>query len=186
MDQAQFLRECGKSYPEAMAALAHFRELVQQECKTIVARRIEEFCRTLSVSRRDLRILAYAEPDLPVAVLPDNLYLGCQAKRSENLYLTFYLYWDLKPEEDSASVGVGISIWIADAKKRRDLAAELMRHGDDAAFRDDDFVVEGHEFWTGMREAEIPQLGDKLDALCGYTIKFLSSLWGIEKYFRTQ
>lgn len=81
---------------------------------------------------------------------------------------------------------MGILIWLADAKKRRNFEAELTRHADDAASRDDDFLVDGREFSMEMREAEIPKLGEKLDALCGYTIKFLSSLKGIEKYFQTR
>jgi hypothetical protein len=35
-----------------------------------------------------------------------------------------------------------------------------------------------------MKEGDLPQLADKLNALAEYTIRFLKSIKGLEKYFQ--
>jgi len=183
-DQEQFLLECGKSYPEAMVALGYFRQLVQQQCKPVVEKRLKELCEVLNVSRQSLsRPFAYAEPDRPVSTPSEYLSVGWQAKRAENLYLQFYLSWVPKPEDDSGPLGVAITIWVKDNGKREALAAELLRHREDVAFKDEPWEtrLNGREFWLTMKEDDLPQLADKLNALAEYTIRFLKSIKGIPR-----
>ena len=178
-DQEQFLLECGKSYPEAMVALGYFRQLVQQQCKPVVEERLKELSESLNVSRQSLKLIEYAEPDRPVSTLSEYLSVGWQAKRAENLYLQFYLCWVPKPEDDLGPLRVGISIWVKDNRKREALAAELERHDGDVAFKDEPWVLKGRTFWLTMKEGDLPQLADKLNALAEYTIRFLKSIKGI-------
>lgn len=184
MNQEQFFDECGRSYPEAMAALGYFRELVQQRCKTAVEKHLKELSDALGVSHQSLRLMAYAEPDRPTASASEFLNVGWQAKRAENLYLYFYLSWVPKPEDDSGPLGVGITIWVKDAEKRNALAKELDQHSEDAAFKGEPWYLGGRSFWLAIEEGELPQVALKLDALAGYAIRFLKSLKGIEDYFR--
>jgi hypothetical protein len=175
MNQEQFLFECGKSYPEAMVALGYFRQLVQQQCKPVVEKRLEELSEVLNVSRQSLRLIEYAEPDRLLSTPSEYLSVGWQAKRAENLYLYFYLSWVRKPEDDSGPLGVAITIWVRDNGKREALAAELHRHREDVAFKDEPWVLKGRTFWLTMKEGDLPQLADKLNALAEYTIRFLKS-----------
>jgi hypothetical protein len=188
MNQQQFLLECGKSYPDAMAALAYFRQLVQQRCKPVVDQRLQEIGEILGVPRQDLKLLEHANPDKPAAAVPDQVELGWKAKRAENLYLYFYLYWLREPEEDSAPLGVAITIWIKDGNKRDALAAKLDQLSDDSSFDGEPWTYSFYsdiiEFWMDLKEDELPQVGDKLDQLFGYTVRFLKALKGIANYFR--
>jgi len=182
MNQEQFLSECGKSYPEAMVALGYFRQLVQQQCKPVVEKRLKELSEVLNVSRQSLsRPIEYAEPDRPVSTPSEYLNVGWQAKRADNLYLYFYLSWVRKPEDDSGPMGVAITIWVKDNGKREALAAELLRHREDVAFKDEPWEskLHGREFWLTMKEDDLPQLAEKLNALAEYTIRFLKSIKGI-------
>jgi hypothetical protein len=184
MNQEQFLCECGKSYPEAMAALGHFRQLIQQRCKAVVEKRLKELGDVLGVSHRSLRLIKYADPDRPVSTPSEYLNVGWQAKRAEDLIFYFYLSWVPKPEDDSEPLGVGISLWVKDDGKRQALANELDRHSEDVAFKDEPWYLGGRDFSLEMKEGEIPQVADKLNALADYAIRFLKSLKGIENYFR--
>jgi hypothetical protein len=182
MNQEQFLSECGKSYPEAMVALGYFRQLVQQQCKPVVEKRLKELSEVLNVSHQSLsRPYEYAEPDRPVSTPSEYLNVGWQAKRADNLYLYFYLSWVRKPEDDSGPMGVAITIWVKDNGKREALAAELLRHCEDVAFKDEPWEskLNGREFWLTMKEDDLPQLAEKLNALAEYTIRFLKSIKGI-------
>jgi hypothetical protein len=116
MDQEQFLSECGKSYPEAFAALAYFRQSIQQRCKPVVQKRIQEFANVLGIPVKELRVIGYAEPDKLGAAVSDVIYLGVQAKPSEELYLYFCLRWNRKP--DVTPLRLVISIWPNNAQKR--------------------------------------------------------------------
>ena len=181
-DQEQFLVECGKSYPEAMVALGYFRQLVQEQCKLVVEKRLKEFCEALNVSRESLsEPSTYSEPYELVSAPREYFSVGCRAKRSENLYLEFYLSWVPKPEDDLGPLGVGISIWVSDKGKREALAAELDQRDENVAFKDEPWVLKGRTFWLTMKEGDLPQLADKLNALSEYTIGFLKSIKGIEK-----
>ena len=142
-DQEQFLPECGKSYPEAMVALGYFRQLVQRQCKPVVEKRLKELSEVLNVSHQSLRLIPYAEPDKLVSTLSEYFSVGWQAKRAENLYLQFYLSWVRKPEDDSGPLGVAITIWVSDNRKCEALAAELDRHDEDVAFKDEPWVIKG-------------------------------------------
>jgi hypothetical protein len=184
VSQEEFLRECGKSYPEAMSALAYFRQAIQQQCKAVVQQRIDGFAEILGVSPWNLKLTEYAEPDNPKLTAWDETNLGWQAKRSDDLYLYFYLCWTRQPDKDVAPLSVRISIWIKDREKREGLAALLDRHSDDPAFKDQPWYVDERHFWMSIQEHEIPRVADKLDALCDYTIRFLKPLEGIENYFR--
>ena len=93
MNQEQFLSECGESYPEAMAALGYFRQLVQQRCKAVVAKRLKELSDLLGVAHRSLKLIKYADPDRPISTPSEYLNVGWQAKRAEDLYFYFYLSW---------------------------------------------------------------------------------------------
>jgi hypothetical protein len=62
MNEQQFLRECGKPYPEAIAAMAHFRQLVQQQFDPVARKRTKELGKILSVSYDDLIWKEYAYP----------------------------------------------------------------------------------------------------------------------------
>lgn len=183
MNQDQFLRECGKSYPEAMAALGYFRTSILQQCKPVVQKRIREFAEILGVSAQDLKLTEYIEPDRPLPTVPDKISLGWQAKRSEDLYLYFYLCWTRETVEDSDPLSIVIAIWIKDRKKREELAAKLAQLKEGSPFRDEPWLVTDRRFRMHMQEGEIPQVGDKLDALLAYTFIFLKSLKGIEDYF---
>jgi hypothetical protein len=181
-EQEQFLLECGKSYPEAMVALGYFRQLVQRQCKPVVEKRLKEVCEVLNVSRQSLSRpypSEYVDPDRPVSTPSEYLSVGWQAKRADNLYLYFYLSWVRKPEDDSGPLGVAITIWVSDKGKREALAAELHRYREDVAFKDEPWVLKGRTFWLTMKEGDLPQLADKLNALAEYTIRFLESIKGI-------
>jgi hypothetical protein len=102
MNQEQFLRECGKSYPEAMAALAYFRRSVQQQCIPVVQKYLKEFAEVLGVAHKDLKLTEYADPDRPTPAFSGVFSLGWQAKRSDDLYLYFFLCWVGKPDENAA------------------------------------------------------------------------------------
>jgi hypothetical protein len=184
MNQKQFLSECGKSYPEVIAAMAYFRQSIQQQCKPVVQKRIPEFAEVLGIPVKALKIMEYAQPDKLGAAVSDEICLGLQAKRSDDLFLYFYLNWSRKPDEYWSPLSIVISIWLKDGQKREKLAAELERHGEDAAFKDAPWMLGDRHFWLNMKEGEIPQVGDKLDALFGHTIGFLKSLKGIKDYFR--
>ena len=182
MNQERFLIECGKSYPEAMVALGYFRQLVQQQCKPVVEKRLKELSEVLNVSHQSLsRPYEYAEPDRPVSTPSEYLNVGWQAKRADNLYLYFCLSWVRKPEDDSGPMGVAITIWVKDNGKREALAAELLRHREDVAFKDEPWEskLKGRGFWLTMKEDDLPQLADKLNALAEYTIRFFKSIEGI-------
>ena len=178
MNQEQFLFECGKSYPEAMVALGYFRQLVQRQCKPVAKKHLKELSEVLNVSQ-SLRLIPYAEPDKLVSTLPEYFNVGWQAKRAENLYLQFYLSWVRKPEDDSGPLGVAINIWVSDNRKCEALAAELDRDDEDVAFKDEPWALKGRTFWLTMKEGDLPQLADKLNALAEYTIRFLKSIKGI-------
>ena len=184
-DQEQFLLECGKSYPEAMVALGYFRQLVHKQCKPVVEKRLKELSEVLNVSHQSLKLIEYVYPDGPVSTPSEYLDVGWQAKRADNLYLYFYLSWVPKPEDDSGPLGVAITIWVKDKGKREALAAELYRHREDVAFKDEPWesTLNGREFWLPMKEDDLPQMADKLNALAEYTIRFLKSIKGVEKYF---
>jgi len=181
MNQELFLSECGKSYPEAMVALGYFRQLVRQRCKPVVEKRLKELSDVLNVSRQSLKLIPYAEPDQLVSTLLEYFNVGWQAKRAENLYLQFYLSWVRKPEDDSGPLGVAITIWVSDNRKCEELAAELLRHREDVAFKDEPWEskLNGRKFWLTIKEDDLPQLADKLNALAEYTIRFLKSIKGI-------
>lgn len=188
MNQQEFLQECGESYPEAMAALGFYRQLVQRDCETVSKKRIQELCDVLGVSLQDLKWLEYAKPDKPSFVIPDEVALGCLAKRSENLYLYFCLSWPSEPDEDCTPVGIVIDIWIKDRKKRESLTAKQDQLVEDPAFADEPWLYESGadciNFWMDLNEGELPQIDEKLDQLFTYTINFLKSLKGIATYFR--
>jgi|SRR5579863_919296 len=156
MNQEQFLCECGKSYPEAMAALGYFRQLVQKQCKAVVEKRLKELSDVLSVSHKSLKLIEYAEPDRPVSTPSEHLNVGWQAKRADNLYLYFYLYWVPTPEDASEPLGVGITFWVKDGRKREALATELDRHSEDVAFEDEPWILDGRNFSLAMKEGELP------------------------------
>ncbi len=180
-DQEQFLLECGKSYPEAMVALGYFRQLVQQQCKPVVEKRLKELSEVLNVSHQSLKLIKYAEPDQLASTLSEYFSVGWQAKRAENLYLQFYLSWVRKPEDDSGPLGVAITIWVSDNRKCEALAAELYRHREDVAFKDEPWEsnLSGRKFWLTIKEGDLPQMADKLNALAEHTIRFLKSIKGI-------
>lgn len=190
MEQQQFLRECGRSYPYVMAAVAYFRQLVQKQYKEVVQRRIEEFAEVIGLSRKDLKLTEYLYPAKPTPISSEPIYLGLQAKRQEDLYLYFYSYWSPEPEEDSAPQGVGIDIWIKNASKRKELVAKFDQHSEDTAFRNEPWKcgqlpnVESYSVWMEMKDGDFPQFDEKLDKLFDYTIKFLKSVKGIENYFK--
>jgi hypothetical protein len=187
MNQQQFLRECGKSYPEAVAALGYFRQLVRQQCERVVQKRIKDLGKVIGVSPQDLKITEYSDPDWLDSAVADQVSLGLQARRSESLYLYFYLYWLHEPEEGSAPLGVAIDIWI-NRSKREALDRKLDQHCEAPAFKGEpwNYSAVGNilEFWLDIKESDLPRFGDKLDALCGYTIRFLKSVKGIASYFR--
>ena len=188
MNQQQFLQECGKSYPDAMAALGFFRQLVQQRFKAVVQAHITELAEVLGIPRQDLKLLAYANPDKPAMAVSEEVCLGCQAKRSENLDLYFCLYWNREPDEDSAPLGVVISVWIKDRNKREALAAKLDQFADIPPFDGEPWFYgdesDDIEFYMSVKEDDLPRADDKLKELCDYTIKFLKSLKGIAHYFQ--
>jgi hypothetical protein len=190
MEQQQFLRECGKSYPEVWAALAYFRQLVQRQCETVVQKRIKEFCNVLAVSDKHLELKEYAYPDSPVPARLDHLKcLGWTARPSDNLHIYSYMYWDPKPEEGSTPLGVGIEIWIKNGSKRKQLAAQLDQHCENPAFRNDKRWYCGqngqsYAFWMEMTESDLPQFEQKLDQNFDRIIGFLKSVKGIASYFK--
>ena len=92
MNQKEFISQCAKTYPEVMAALAYFRQSIQQECKPVIQKRINEFAGVLGVPHEDLKLSEYAWPDKPALAHNDEFELGWQAKRADNLYLYFYMY----------------------------------------------------------------------------------------------
>jgi hypothetical protein len=184
MNQQLFLSECGKSYPEVIAALAYFRQSIYQQCKPVVQKRIKEFAKALGVPHEKLKLSEYAWPDSYVPTDLTEMGLGWKARRSQDLCLFFYLCWDLNPES-SVPLSVVISFWIKDSMKLEKLEGELDQHRNDAGFKDEPWkLYGGRQFWMALQESEIPQVGDKLDVLFGHTIRFLKSLEGIKDYFR--
>jgi hypothetical protein len=188
MNQQQFLQECGKSYPEAMAALGFFRQSVLQSCKTVIHKRISDLGEVLCISDQDLKLLEHARPDKPMSAVPDQVELGWKAKRSEDLYLYFYLCWLREPDEGYAPIGVAIAIYIKDRNKRENLAAKLDQLSEHPPFDGEPWLYSSDsdviEFWMEVKEDELPQVGDKLDQLFVYTTEFLKALKGIGKHFR--
>jgi hypothetical protein len=187
MNQQQFLQECGKSYPEALAALGYFRQLVLQRCNTVVQKRIQELGEVLGVPHQELKLLEYARPDRIVSDVPDEVILGWRAKRLENFHLYFYLSWR-QPDEDYAPIGIVIGIWIKDRNKQEGLGAKLDRLSEDPAFASEPWLYYSYpnfsEFWMNVKEDELQQVDEKLDQLFGYTIGCLKSLTGIANYFQ--
>jgi len=184
MNQQQFIRECGKSYPEAMAALGYFRQLVQQQCDPVVQKRIKELGKVIGVPHEDLRVTEYTNPDRPGPTIAEQVSLGLLARRSENLYLYFYLYWFREPDEYWTPLGVAIDIWIKDQSKRKALDAKINQRIYAPAFQSEPWEYVDLEFWLAVKDSELPRAGDKLDELFGYTIGFLKSIKGIASYFR--
>src|SRR5262249_35754051 len=134
-----------------------------------------------------LKLTEYADPDRLVPTNADPICLGLQARRSENLYFYFYLYWLREPESNSAPLGVVIDIWI-NHTKQEELAAKLDQHCEDTPFASElwEYCRDGDtlDFSLAIKESELPRVGDKLDTLFGYTIRFLKSVKGIASYFR--
>lgn len=182
MNQEQFLRECGKTYPEAIAAIAYFRESVQQKCRPVIDKRISELAKVLGVAGADLKLIRYAAPDSPTSVIRSPLNLGWQAKRSDNLSLYFYLCWDREPDDYSAPLAVAISIWVKDGKKQKALVAEMDQQAENAAFKNQPWLIGEGALWMNLKEGDIPHVGDNLNRLLEYTVKFLKSVKGITKY----
>ncbi|MCX6624328.1 MAG: hypothetical protein NTY38_25350 [Acidobacteria bacterium] len=185
MNEQQFLLECGKSYPDAMAALGYFRQLVQRQCEAVVRKRTQELCEVLGISSQDLKLQEHASPDKLSPAVQDVVELGWKARRAENLWLRFYLYWQREPDEGSEPLGVGICVWIRDRNKLKALGAKLDQHVEDPRFGVEPWDYVSDMFFSlDMKEAELPQVDEKLDELFGYTIRFLKSLDGIASYFQ--
>jgi hypothetical protein len=110
-----------------MAALGHFRQLVQEQCKPVVQNGIIELGKVLGVSPDDLKQTQYADPEKLVPTTGGETNLGWQAKRSENLYIHFLVCWDSEPKAE-VPLSVGIDLWIKDRKKRDGLQAKLDQH----------------------------------------------------------
>jgi hypothetical protein len=183
MNQEQFLHECSKTYPEAMAALGYFRQLIQEQCKTVVEKRLGEFAKAIGIAQ-DLKLVEYAAPDRPVPNALNATDLGWQARPSDELYLYFYLRWTRPPDDDSARMSVVIAIWLKDRGKRELLARDMNRHSEDIALKDEHCRQANRHFSADLQEDETPQVGERLNTLLDYTIKFLKSLPDIEGHFQ--
>jgi hypothetical protein len=61
---------------------------------------------------------------------------GLPAVNQNALRLEVRFVWLPEPDDDSGPLGVGVSFWVKDGGKRKALAAELDRHGEDVAFKD--------------------------------------------------
>jgi hypothetical protein len=178
MSEEQFLRECGKSYPEAMAALAHFRQVVLKQCEPVVRDGIRELGKVLGVPADSLKLTKYADPEKLVPNNETQYELGWIAKRSENLEICFYVYWY------SEQLGVAIHFWIKDSGKQEGLKAKLSQHIDDPKVQNEPWNIDDTEFYLEMKEGDLPRVADKLRILLDYTIKYLRSLGPIKPDFR--
>jgi len=181
VNQQDFMRECGKSYLDVLAALGYFRTGVQERCDHVVDKHIPALAGVLGVKADDLKWSPYDKP------VVESASLGWQAKRQEDLYLYFTVAWDSEPDDGELPLNVCVDFWLKDKMKASELAARLDDLCDQPPFADQPwkFAADGRllSFWIGLEESEFLRFDEKLDQLLAFIIPFLKSVKNIQRYF---
>jgi hypothetical protein len=185
--EQEFINECGRSYPDVLAAVAYFRNMIQERCTIAANRRLGELTGVLGLTQKEELVLKSYEDKGSPASAKGRVEVGCQALSQDNPNFYFFVEWDRSVETGARRVSLNAQIRLKDREKANSLVSTLDNLIEQPAFSDEPWEYAPDSpslmFWLYLEQNELSLLDERLDELLVSVISFLRQVQGIEEYF---